>query len=105
MLNKQDIINKVAEVDGVETKAAAKRAVDTVIETIIDSVANGDGSAITGFGSFVPVDKAAREGVNPATKEKIKIPAATVPKFKAGKTFKETVKAAKAPKGKKSKKK
>lgn len=95
MLNKQDIINKVAEVEGVESKAAAKRVVDTVLDTIVKAVAEGDGVAITGFGSFVSVEKQARKGRNVQTGEEIDIPAATVPKFKAGKTFKETVKEAK----------
>lgn len=104
MLNKQDIIDKVAEVDGVESKAAAKRAVDMVLNTIVDATANGDGVGIAGFGTFSPVDKAEKKGRNPQTGEEMIVPAATVPKFKAGKTFKETVKAAHAKPKKKSKK-
>lgn len=105
MLSKQDIISKVAEIEGIGTKAAATKAVNAVLDAIVDGVANGDGVNIVGFGTFKPTERAARSGRNPATGEAITIPAATVPTFKAGKTFKDTVNEAKAKPAKKSKKK
>ena len=82
------------------SKVAASKALDAVIETIVDAVAKGDGVSLVGFGSFKAAARAAREGKNPKTGEKIKIAATTVPKFSAGATFKASVAAAKGKKKK-----
>ena len=76
------------------SKVASGKALDAVIESIVEAVAKGDGVSLVGFGSFKAADRAAREGKNPKTGEKIKIAATTVPKFSAGATFKATVAAA-----------
>ena len=68
--------------------------------SVVQAVAKGDGVSLVGFGSFKSAARAAREGKNPKTGEKIKIPATTVPKFAAGATFKATVAAAKTKKKK-----
>ena len=82
------------------SKVASGKALDAVIEAIVDAVAKGDGVSLVGFGSFKAAARAAREGKNPKTGEKIKIAATTVPKFSAGATFKATVANAKGKKKK-----
>lgn len=74
------------------TKAEAARAVEGVFETITDTLAKGDEITISGFGSFKISKRAARQGINPRTGEKIQIAAKSVPKFKAGKALKDAVK-------------
>lgn len=64
---------------------------NTFIDTIKTKVAAGEKVTIGGFGSFEAVDRAAREGRNPATGETIKIAASKAPKFKAAKAFKEVL--------------
>ena len=76
---------------GMETKAAAQRAVEAVIDTITKTMARGEDVAITGCGTFRIVKRAAREGRNPKTGEKIQIKASIKPKFRAGKALKEAV--------------
>jgi DNA-binding protein HU-beta len=68
-----------------------------LVEEIVTAVAKGDSVTLVGFGTFKSAARAAREGKNPKTGEKIKIAATTVPKFSAGATFKQEV-AAKAKK-------
>lgn len=74
----------------------AKKDVELVLESLEDVVMNelrqGNKVTLTGFGTWKVSNRAAREGINPQTKEKITIPAMTVPKFTAGKTLKEAVK-------------
>jgi DNA-binding protein HU-beta len=98
-MNKSEMIDAIAARTEL-SKAASGKALDAVIETIVEAVAKGDGVSLVGFGAFKAADRAAREGKNPKTGEKIKIAATTVPKFSAGATFKATVAAAKN-KGKK----
>ncbi len=74
-----------------ETKAAAQRAVEAVFDSITKTMGRGEDVAITGFGTFRVAKRAAREGRNPKTGEKIHIPASTKPKFRAGKVLKEAV--------------
>jgi DNA-binding protein HU-beta len=74
------------------SKKDASEALEAVIDAITKSLAKGEDVTITGFGTFTAKKRAARQGVNPKTGEKISIPAMTVPKFKAGKGLKEAVK-------------
>ncbi len=74
------------------TKKDAQDALETILDSITKALAKGDDVALTGFGSFTVKHRAARNGVNPKTGEKIKIAAAKVPKFKAGKGLKDAVK-------------
>ena len=99
-MNKSELIDAIAESTEL-FKVASGKALDAVIETIVKAVAKGDGVSLVGFGSFKAAARAAREGKNPKTGEKIKIAATTVPKFSAGATFKAAV--AEASKGKKKK--
>ena len=98
-MNKSELIDAIAAKTEL-SKVASGKALDAVIEAIVQAVAKGDGVSLVGFGSFKASARAAREGKNPKTGEKIKIPATTVPKFSAGASFKAAVA---APKGKKKK--
>ncbi len=98
-MNKSELIDAIAAKTEL-SKVASGKALDAVIEAIVQAVAKGDGVSLVGFGSFKASPRAAREGKNPKTGEKIKIPATTVPKFSAGASFKAAVA---APKGKKKK--
>lgn len=90
-MNKQDLISIVAEENDL-SKAQAGRVIDSVFDAIIKSVAKGDGFQLIGFGTFKAVDRAARQGRNPATNEEITIPATRSPKFVPGVAFKAAVK-------------
>ncbi len=82
-MNKTELVNAIAEKAGL-TKVDAKNALDATIEAISEALANNDKIALVGFGTFAAVEKAARQGINPRTKEKVEIPARKVVKFKAG---------------------
>lgn len=74
------------------SKKDSEAALQALLDTITGSLQKGKDVVFTGFGSFSVSKRAARDGVNPATGEKIKIKATTVPKFKAGKSLKDAVK-------------
>ena len=96
-MNKSELVDAIAA--GAEiSKAAAARALDTAVETITKAVAAGDSVTLVGFGTFKASARAAREGKNPKTGEKIKIAATTVPRFSAGAGFKAKVAASKTKK-------
>lgn len=86
---KADLVAKVAEI-GI-TKKQAAQVVDSVCDAIKDALANGDKVSLIGFGTFSVKERAAREGRNPRTGKKIRIPKKKVPSFKAGKALKEAV--------------
>ncbi|MFN7663121.1 MAG: HU family DNA-binding protein [Alphaproteobacteria bacterium] len=89
-MKKNELIVQVAETAGL-SKASAAKAVDSVFESIAIALKKGEAVRLVGFGSFVTVNRKASEGRNPRTGEKIKIPAARLAKFKAGKVLKEMV--------------
>ncbi len=89
-MNKSEMIDAIATRSEL-SKTASARALDAVIETIVDSVAQGETVTLVGFGSFRASGRAAREGKNPKTGAKIAIPQTIVPKFSAGATFKARV--------------
>ena len=89
-MNKTDLIGVIAESVDI-SKAAAGRALDAVIGAITDSLAKGKPVALVGFGTFVVNKRKQRTGRNPQTGETITIPAAKVPRFKAGKNLKDKV--------------
>ncbi|MGK0367698.1 MAG: DNA-binding protein HU-beta [Thermoproteota archaeon] len=90
-MNKNELIEAILKNKELShlTKKDATNFVNTFTETIKKAVKKGDDVALIGFGSFTKVRRKARMGVNPATGEKIKIKAKTLPKFKPGKGFKE----------------
>ncbi|HLR79982.1 MAG TPA: HU family DNA-binding protein [Bacillota bacterium] len=90
-MNKSDLVTAVAEKSELSKKDAAK-AVDAVLESITDSLQEGEKVQLIGFGNFEVRERAARKGRNPQTGEEIEIPASKVPAFKAGKALREAVK-------------
>jgi DNA-binding protein HU-beta len=90
-MTKDGLVEAVMNAAGMETKAAAQRACEAVFESITKTLARGEDVTITGFGTFRVAKRAAREGRNPKTGEKIQIAASTKPKFRAGKALKEAV--------------
>jgi len=89
-VNKSELIDHVAERAGLTKKVAAD-AVESVFSVISDALSKGEKVTLVGFGTFEVRERAAREGVNPATKEPIHIPATRVPAFKPGKALRELV--------------
>ena len=89
-MNKTDMVAKLAEKNGM-TKKDAKKALESLIEIISDEIKDGGRIALTGFGTFSIAERKPRTGRNPQTGQPIDIPAARVPKFKAGKKLKEAV--------------
>ena len=90
-MNKTELVKAVAA-QAELTQAQAKAAVDAVVASVKDSLVKGEAVQLIGFGTFSVVEKPAREGVNPATKEKIQIAAKKVAKFKAGAELADAVK-------------
>nr|WP_229429902.1 MULTISPECIES: HU family DNA-binding protein [unclassified Massilia] len=89
-VNKTELIEEIAKSADI-TKASATRALDAMIEAVTTSLKNNDSVTLVGFGTFTVGERAARTGRDPRTKEPIKIKAAKVPKFKAGKALKDAV--------------
>ena len=89
-MNKTELIDKIAAGAGL-TKVDAKKALEASVEAIKAALVAGDKVQLVGFGTFAVNQKPAREGINPATKQKIKIAAKKVAKFKAGQEFAEAV--------------
>ena len=90
-MTKPQFVDAVMKTTGMEHKAEAARLVDAVFDTIVKAMSRGEDVAISGFGTFRVVKRAAREGRNPKTGEKIQIAASIKPKFRAGKALKEAV--------------
>lgn len=80
-MNRTDLAKEIAAKAGLN-KMAAKAALDACLESISQALAKEDKVALLGFGTFSIVEKEARTGINPRTKEKIQIPARKVVKFK-----------------------
>lgn len=89
-MTKEGLIEAVAAKLG-GTKKQGQDAVETLLDTIVSTLSKGEDVAITGFGTFSVIKRAARQGINPKTMEKIQIAARKAPKFKAGKGLKEAV--------------
>lgn len=80
-MNKTDLVNEIAAKAKLN-KVDAKAALDAVLESIAQALSNDDKVQLIGFGTFSVMEKEARTGINPRTKEKIEIPARKVVKFK-----------------------
>lgn len=89
-MNKNDLVAAVATGTGL-SKADATKAVDEVFDQITVALKKGDDVRLVGFGTFAVTKRAASQGRNPRTGEKIEIPASKRPKFSAGKGLKEAV--------------
>jgi DNA-binding protein HU-beta len=90
-VTKAEFVDKLAAKSGL-TKKDAAAVVDAFTEVITESLKNGEEVQFTGFGKFYTQTREAREGINPQTKAKIKIPASKAPKFSAGTSLKNAVK-------------
>ena len=83
-MNKSELIDAIAK-DAEITKAAAKKALESFVSNVTETLKKKDGKiSLVGFGTFSVSERAARQGINPSTKEPIKIAAKKVAKFKAG---------------------
>ncbi len=90
-MNKTELVAAVAAKAEL-SKKDAEAAVTAVFDAVKDALADGDKVSLIGFGTFSVKERAAREGLNPRTKETITIPATKVPAFKAGSALKDAVK-------------
>ena len=90
-MNKTDLVEKIAAGAGI-SKVDSKKALEAAIVAVKDALAAGDKVALIGFGTFSVSERAAREGINPSTKQKIAIPAKKLVKFKAGTDFTDALK-------------
>ncbi|MEE9342879.1 MAG: HU family DNA-binding protein [Gammaproteobacteria bacterium] len=89
-MNKTELIDTVAESADI-SKATAARAVDAVLDSVVETLRKGDQVTLVGFGTFEVRHRAARAGRNPRTGETIQIKASKAPGFKAGKAFKDAL--------------
>ena len=89
-MNKTDLIEEIAQAAEI-SKSAAERAVDAMVAAVKSSLKKGNLVTLVGFGSFYVARRAARVGRNPRTGAEIKIKAARVPKFRAGKALKDAI--------------
>ena len=89
-MNKSELVDAMAKKAGV-SKKDAEAALGAFTDTVAAALKKGDKVQLVGFGTVEVAKRAAREGKNPQTGEKIKIAACKAPKFKAGKALKDTV--------------
>ena len=89
-MNKAELVEEVAGKLGL-TKKETNNVVDAITSAITDSLARNERVTLVGFGTFQVMQRKARKGVNPQTRETIQIPAKNVPKFLHGKALREAV--------------
>lgn len=89
-MNKSQLVESVAEQTKL-TKTSIEEVLNSTLDLIKKSVKKGDDVTLVGFGTFTKSKRKARTGRNPQTGKEIKIPAMTVPRFRPGKEFKESV--------------
>ncbi len=87
-MKKTEFVAAIAEKAGI-SKADAAKAVNAFTEVVVEEMKKGEKIQLVGFGTFEVSKRAARQGINPLTKETITIAAANVPKFKAGAALKK----------------
>ena len=87
-MNKAELVEEVANQTGL-TRNVCREAVNAMISAITDSLGREEKVTLVGFGTFQVIERKARRGVNPRTREAIQIPAKKVPKFRAGKGLRE----------------
>lgn len=89
-MNKQDLVNAVASKTG-GTKKMVADVLDAVLESVMASLKKGDTVTLTGFGTFRAVHQKESMKRNPKTNAPVRVPAKNVPRFRAGKQFREMV--------------
>lgn len=90
-MTKEELIERISKAVPL-SKADAGRALNTIIDNIVKALKKGEKLTLIGFGTFHVGKRKARTGRNPRTGEAIKILARKIPKFKAGKAFKDLLK-------------
>jgi len=90
-MNKAELIEEVSNKTGL-TKKETGNVIDALTDTIQKTLSKEEKITLAGFGTFQVMERKARRGVNPRTRETIQIPAKKVPKFKAGRKLREVVK-------------
>ncbi len=88
-MNKSELISAMAKKSGL-TQSEAKKALDAFVESVTESLAKGEKVALAGFGTFELTKVAARTCINPATREKISVPASKKPTMKFGQSYKDS---------------
>jgi integration host factor subunit beta len=89
-MNKRDIIEKIA-LDQELSNSATAKCIDDVLSTLVDSIIEGNGSEIRGFGTFTKKNRKPRTGINPKTSERTQVPGKSVPFFKTSKLLNNLV--------------
>ena len=90
-MNKKQLVEEIAKDLPIVPKGKIGQAIDVFLETIKEAMLKGEIVKLSGFGTFYLVRRQEKRGVNPRTKEPMIIPAATLPKFRAGKELKEKI--------------
>jgi nucleoid DNA-binding protein len=90
-MNKADLVEQMAKLSKLP-KSACKDALEAFIASVSGALVQGSQVVLTGFGTFVVMQRKKRKGVNPATGKQIEIPSKKVPKFRAGKALKDMIK-------------
>ena len=89
-MNKADLVDQIAQAAEI-SKSAAERALDALVVCVKSSLRKDDMVTLVGFGTFYAGKRTARTGRNPRTGAEVKIPAARLPKFRAGKALKDAI--------------
>ena len=97
-MNKNELVNAIAEKSGLSKKDSEK-ALKAFEDAVTEELVKGGKVQLVGFGIFDVLDRAAREGRNPQTRELMMIPASKSPRFRVGKTLKDAVNASSASEG------
>ena len=90
-MDKKNLIEIISKKIGI-SKSDSEEIINLILDEITKSLSGGEEVVFTGFGKFCVSQRKERNGINPQTKETIKIPASKSPKFKAGRILKEAVK-------------
>ena len=91
-MNKTELVAAIAA-NAELSKKDSEKALKAFIDVVTEELKKGEKVQLVGFGTFEVSERPARDGINPRTKQTIKIPASKAPKFKAGKALKDTVNA------------
>ena len=91
-MNKTELVAAMAEKAEL-SKKDTESALKAFVDVVTDELKKGEKVQLVGFGSFEVAERAAREGINPSTKQPMSIPASKAPKFKAGRGLKDAVNA------------
>ena len=89
-MNRADLVTKISK-DAEITKRQAEKALTALVDSVQEALSKGDSVTLVGFGTFSVMSRAARKGRNPQTGREIFIPSSKTPKFKAGKSLRESV--------------